>query len=985
MNKQLCTAMVISFLVSIVTLPLSGNIAVHAGDFTDLPVFNNSNKVLISAKSYLSQSKKGDWVITNNEVAQDTEILLDGNLIVKKGGRLTLRNVKLTLDCTYDGEYGIKVKSGGRIIIKNSVISTARDIGRYTFIVEENSGFKMRNSELHYCGYGTPYGTYDDTAGLAIYTNNVLIEKNLFSNNFNGIMLKEVSRPTISNNQFLENTWSGISMWNTKKARIEKNTFEDGYNGVWMYRCNNNIIEDNSFTSHFEGPIFLFTCWNNNIINNNMDGSANSSWVGVELDKVSGNNLVTNNTISGCMNGVNIHHSPNNTIKDNTITNAQTAIAMGYAHGNLIANNTCSDIGSSFTYGAMLLYHSSENQLLNNSIDMIGESGGMVLFGSSTSNTIKGNEIESTFRGISLHYNASSNSIISNTISAEQEEAIVVDNSSDNLIYHNNFAKSGYAPYDNSNNQWDDGSSGNYWHDYTGTGTYSISPNGVDHYPLGNSITDISVPVPELSSIPIESSYNSQSWVITEPTEITSQTVAIDELYIESGGSLTLTNSTLLIGEGSKYGDNITVESGGALYVYNSTITSTEEGGGYTFYVKTGSTLVIKESEVRGAGFSWGTDWGGLYINTDSVVIENTLFADTFRGLVINSSASGSHTVKGNTINSCYQGMSVSSQSNSLFDSNQVKDCIGWGINIDGSNNSITNNIITNIWSHSGLYIDGSNYTLSNNIITNIHSLHWGWGINAGGEGHSIKNNSISDVRSTALFMDGSNHTLSNNTITNIQSSEDCLVINANGEGHSIKNNSISDVIGTAISLNGENHTVTNNTITNTTYGVVLWKAYSNTIKENNITNTTDWAISLSESSDIYISNNTLSNSWGGVKLNNSSENNITSNQITQLSERGLEFDEESKNNTITGNTISNAPSGVFLQELSDDNLFYYNNFIDNTVQAEDYGSNQWNHEESGNYWSDYTGTDANDDGIGDTSYFINSNGVDHYPLMVSY
>ena len=68
-------------------------------------------------------------------------------------------------------------------------------------------------------------------------------------------------------------------------------------------------------------------------------------------------------------------------------------------------------------------------------------------------------------------------------------------------------------------------------------------------------------------------------------------------------------------------------------------------------------------------------------------------------------------------------------------------------------------------------------------------------------------------------------------------------------------------------------------------------------------------------------------------------------------------------------------------------NLIYKNDFINNHRQAFDTGENEWSFDwgniSIGNYWSDYNGTDNNDDGIGDTPYMIpGGNSTDSHPLM---
>ena len=44
-----------------------------------------------------------------------------------------------------------------------------------------------------------------------------------------------------------------------------------------------------------------------------------------------------------------------------------------------------------------------------------------------------------------------------------------------------------------------------------------------------------------------------------------------------------------------------------------------------------------------------------------------------------------------------------------------------------------------------------------------------------------------------------------------------------------------------------------------------------------------------------------------------------------------------------------------------------------------------WNNSTTGNYWSDYNGTDADGDGIGDIPHVLDEKNQDNYPLMTPY
>jgi len=166
---------------------------------------------------------------------------------------------------------------------------------------------------------------------------------------------------------------------------------------------------------------------------------------------------------------------------------------------------------------------------------------------------------------------------------------------------------------------------------------------------------------------------------------------------------------------------------------------------------------------------------------------------------------------------------------------------------------------------------------------------------------------------------------------------------------------------GTGIDLQDRtNVTIKNIEIKGFLYGIYLMRVSNIAISGNNIIGNTLYGIKFYEA---YSYNNTISG------------NNIT-NSIN-----GIGF-EDSINNTISGNNIRDNLCGMELF-YSSNNFIYHNNFVNNTRHVSILDSaNIWDDEVEGNYWSNYTGVDADHDGIGDTSHIIDGTNQDNCPLM---
>jgi len=158
--------------------------------------------------------------------------------------------------------------------------------------------------------------------------------------------------------------------------------------------------------------------------------------------------------------------------------------------------------------------------------------------------------------------------------------------------------------------------------------------------------------------------------------------------------------------------------------------------------------------------------------------------------------------------------------------------------------------------------------------------------------------------------------------------------------------------------------TISGNTLNNNKFGIHVQESSDNTdITENYIYNNDEYGIRIYYSG-VPITYNGYNDIWKNVIKNNGKTG--TSYKV------GIEIRSSSSNNIWENIIEDNENIGINVDSggFSSNNLIYKNYFIGNTLHGYDDGpNNNWDNTEIGNYWDNYTGSDSDGDGIGDSFY----------------
>ncbi len=232
----------------------------------------------------------GDWIVADTTVVSDQTVDLHGDLTVTSTGSLTLENVTLRFHVNSDGQYGLEVRTGGSLTIRDgdgqaATIGDASSIkvvpaSKAIFaMVRSGTTLRISNSFITQCGYVPSVGA--ELLGLYIASDDAIISGTTIDGNLHGLVLRGATI-SVTDSSITNSTYHGVNAQDSDVTLRNCTLADNGYEGARFMR--GDAVVDGCQVLNNRNGMMIRTGCNATISNTTVKG--NSDGIFIEYDPI---------------------------------------------------------------------------------------------------------------------------------------------------------------------------------------------------------------------------------------------------------------------------------------------------------------------------------------------------------------------------------------------------------------------------------------------------------------------------------------------------------------------------------------------------------------------------------------------------------------------------------------------------------------------------------------------------------------------------
>ncbi|UCE10578.1 MAG: right-handed parallel beta-helix repeat-containing protein [Candidatus Thorarchaeota archaeon] len=455
------------------------NNTITGSQYQSMLIYNSTN-IFVSGNKFLEHRIELGFV--KNCTINDN-VIIDAGLSLGNGMNCSLVNNTFTREgITVDGDlvgYFDHIISNNTIDGRpigyfNNVSDISLNLEGYSMVVLANStNTILMNGHfldvttgvfIAFCTNSRAIGNVirDSEYGISVHrSDSISVTNNTIYNITNFPIHLYGSHRCVAEGNSIEriDTWNinqGVRVQSSTECRIENNVIHGTETPIFTVYSVGCIVHNNTIYRGHGPGVFIYRSTNITVIQNTVYESRE----GVHVLASDSCSIFHNHLINNTSSGIGVYHADYLHIYDNTIDgNGHNGISLDLSmNSTLLGNNVTNNMRN----GA-LISHSKGTAILENSFSYNNHSG--LFLHNSEDCDIRGNDIVFNRRyGIRIDSECSFNIIVLNRIG------------------WNNISN---AIDDGTTNSWDNGTLGNHWSDYNGTGVYVIpgTAGAVDRYP----------------------------------------------------------------------------------------------------------------------------------------------------------------------------------------------------------------------------------------------------------------------------------------------------------------------------------------------------------------------------------------------------------------------------------------------------------------------------------------------------------------------